>query len=73
MAAKVSTDLAQRFDVIRVEDLRIPNMTRSARGTVDAPGRNVAQKAGLNRGIQRSAWGSWSAALRTRHRAVLKR
>ncbi len=57
MAAKVSTDLAQRFDVIRVEDLRIPNMTRSARGTVDAPGRNVAQKAGLNRGIQRSAWG----------------
>jgi putative transposase len=43
--------------VIRVEDLKIANMTRSARGTIDAPGRNVAQKAGLNRGISRSGWG----------------
>ncbi len=40
-AEKTSTDLARRFDVIRVEDLKIQNMTRSARGTVDAPGRNV--------------------------------
>ena len=56
-AEKVSTDLARRFDVIRVEDLQIGNMTRSARGTRDAPGRNVAQKAGLNRGILRSGWG----------------
>ena len=32
-AEKVSTDLARRFDVIRVEDLQIKNMTRSARGT----------------------------------------
>ena len=56
-AEKVSTDLARRFDVIRVEDLQIGNMTRLARGTRDAPGRNVAQKAGLNRGILRSGWG----------------
>jgi transposase len=54
---KVSTDLARRFDIIRVEDLSIRNMTRSARGTTDAPGHNVTQKAGLNRGIQRSGWG----------------
>jgi putative transposase len=32
---KVSTDIARRFDVIRVEDLKISNMTRSARGTVE--------------------------------------
>ncbi len=32
-AEKVSTDLARRFDVIRVEDLKVGNMTRSARGT----------------------------------------
>jgi transposase len=32
-------------------------MTRSARGTTDAPGRNVRQKAGLNRGILASCWG----------------
>ena len=56
-AEKVSTDIARRFDVIRVEDLQIGNMTRSARGTRGDPGRNVAQKAGLNRGILRSGWG----------------
>jgi transposase len=56
-AEKVSTDIASRFDLIRVEDLRIGNMTRSARGTAGNPGRNVAAKAGLNRGILRSGWG----------------
>jgi putative transposase len=56
-AEKASTDIARRFDVIRVEDLKIGNMTRSARGTADAPGRNVRQKAGLNREILRSGWG----------------
>jgi transposase len=54
---KTSTDIARRFDVIRVEDLQIKNMTRSARGTRENPGRNVRQKCGLNRGILRSGWG----------------
>ena len=56
-AEKTSTDVAGRFDVIRVEDLKIANMTRSARGTPAEPGRNVRQKAGLNRGILASGWG----------------
>jgi len=56
-AEKTSTDLVRRFDVIRVEDLQIANMTRSAKGTRGDPGRNVRQKAGLNRGILRSGWG----------------
>ncbi|HEY6479168.1 MAG TPA: transposase, partial [Streptosporangiaceae bacterium] len=56
-AEKASTDLARRFDLIRVEDLLIRNMTRSARGSADAPGRNVQQKAGLNREILASGWG----------------
>ena len=56
-AEKASTDIARRFDVIRVEDLRIGNMTRSARGTAKEPGRNVRAKAGLNREILRSGWG----------------
>jgi putative transposase len=56
-AEKVSTDIARRFDVIRVENLQIGNMTRSARGTRGDPGRNVRAKAGLNRGILRSGWG----------------
>jgi transposase len=56
-AEKTSTDLARRFDLIRVEDLQITNMTRSAKGTRGDPGRNVRQKAGLNRGILGSGWG----------------
>jgi transposase len=54
---KTRTDLARRFDVILVENLNIKAMTRSARGTVAVPGRNVAQKAGLNRGILSNGWG----------------
>jgi transposase len=54
---KLSTGLARRFDVICVEDLNVKRMTRSARGTIDIPGRNVAAKAGLNRGILASGWG----------------
>jgi putative transposase len=56
-AEKTSTSLARRFDLIRVEDLRIRHMTRSARGTAEQPGRNVRQKAGLNREILLSGWG----------------
>jgi putative transposase len=56
-AQKTSTDLARRFDVIRLENLNVKGMTRTARRTVANPGRNVAQKAGLNRGILKSGWG----------------
>jgi putative transposase len=54
---KATTDLARRFDVIRVEDLKVRAMTRSARGTIEHPGTGVAQKRGLNRAISRSGWG----------------
>ena len=56
-AEKASTDSARRFDVIRVEDLKIVSMTRSASGTMAEPGRNVRAKAGLNREILASGWG----------------
>jgi putative transposase len=54
---QVSTRLAREFDVIRVEDLHIVQMTQSAKGTVDSPGTRVRQKAGLNRGILANGWG----------------
>ncbi len=56
-AEKLSTGLARRFDVIRVEDLRVHDMTRSAKGTVAEPGHNAHSKAGLNREILASGWG----------------
>ncbi|MBO0864377.1 MAG: transposase [Mycobacterium sp.] len=65
---KTTTDLARRFDTIRVEDLNVPAMTRSARGTRQYPGTNVAQKRGLNREISRQGWGLLVARLK--HKAV---
>jgi transposase len=56
-AEKTSTDLARRFDVIRVEHLQIRNMIRSAKGTAEAPGKNVAAKAGLNKAIHANGRG----------------
>ena len=41
-------------------------MTRSARGTLQAPGTNVAQKAGLNRSILDAGWGVFLNVLRAK-------
>ncbi len=60
---QATTDLARRFDTIRIEALDVRAMTRSARGSVEQPGRRVAQKRGLNRGISRSGWGLFAARL----------
>jgi len=38
-------------------------MTRSARGTIEQPGRNVRAKAGLNRSILAGGWGVFVARL----------
>ena len=54
---RTTTELVRRFGLIAVEDLPIKNMTASARGTMEEPGRNVAQKAGLNRSITEQTWG----------------
>lgn len=51
-----TTEIADRFGIVVVERLRTKNMTRSARGTVDKPGRNVSAKRGLNRAILSVGW-----------------
>ncbi|MBN6056285.1 transposase [Nonomuraea sp. RK-328] len=56
-AHKAALALVRAYDVIVHEDLRIIGMTCSASGTVEAPGRNVAQKSGLNRSILDAGWG----------------
>ncbi|MHB1286206.1 MAG: RNA-guided endonuclease InsQ/TnpB family protein [Leptospirales bacterium] len=60
---KASTAISETQAVVFVEDLRIRNMTRSARGTRGAPGRNVRQKAGLNRSILSRGWGTFLSLL----------
>ncbi|MXX23095.1 MAG: transposase [Rhodospirillales bacterium] len=51
---RVSRSLAG--GTVVVEALRTRAMTASARGTMEAPGRHVRQKAGLNRGILATGW-----------------
>ena len=48
---KLTTDLAKNHGWVALEDLRVQSMTASAKGIPEKPGRNVKQKAGLNRGI----------------------
>lgn len=59
---KLSRDLVRDADVVVLEDLNLKGMTATAKGTFQKPGRNVAQKAGLNRSILRTGF----AALRSR-------
>lgn len=54
---RITTELVRRFGLLAVEDLQIRNMTRSASGTLENPGKNVRQKAGLNRSITEQTWG----------------
>lgn len=60
---KLTTNMAKEHSVIALEDLRIKNMSASAKGTSDEPGTNVRQKAGLNRGILDAAWGEFARQL----------
>ena len=54
---QISATIVHNYDFIAVEDLQIGNMVRSAAGTVNEPGRNVAAKSGLNRAILDQSWG----------------
>ena len=60
---RAALDIAKRFGVAVLEDLRIKNMTASASGTVAEPGRLVRQKAGLNRSILKQGWGAFELIL----------
>ena len=54
---RITTSLVRQYDWIFVEDLAITNMTRSAKGTLENPGKRVKQKTGLNREILAQRWG----------------
>jgi putative transposase len=55
--------LAREHSLIVTEALTIENMTASAKGTAEKPGKNVKQKAGLNRAILDTAPGTLNALL----------
>lgn len=64
MLHKVSTAIAKSHGVVKIEALNVRGMSASASGTVDKPGRNVAQKRGLNRSILDQGWSAFATMLR---------
>ncbi len=52
----VSSEIAENYSVVHLEDLNTRGMTRGAKGTATAPGRNVKAKSSLNKGILRTNW-----------------
>ena len=53
---KISTAISKNHAVVVLEDLRVSNMSKSAKGTMEEPGRNVAAKSGLNKAILDQGW-----------------
>jgi putative transposase len=53
---KTSTEISKNHAIIVIEDLKVGNMSRSAAGTLENPGRKVNQKSGLNKSILDQGW-----------------
>src|SRR5919199_4676699 len=62
-AHQIAHKLTTTRGMVVLESLHVQAMTRSARGTPQDPGRDVRQKAGLNRAMLDKAWGRLDAAL----------
>ena len=65
---RITTEIVQNHQLIAIEDTTILNMTRSARGTAEKPGKKVAQKRGLNRSILSQRWGAINQKLEYKSR-----
>lgn len=60
---KCSTSISKNHAMVVVEDLKIRNMSRSSKGDVATPGKNVKAKSGLNRSILDQGWGEFQRQL----------
>ena len=60
---KTTTTISQNHALVCVEDLQVRNMSKSSKGTVEQPGKNVSQKSGLNRAILDQGWGEFRRQL----------
>jgi putative transposase len=60
---KTSTSISKNHAMVVVENLQVSNMSRSAAGSVEQPGRNVKQKSGLNKAILDQGWAEFRRQL----------
>lgn len=60
---KITTTISKKHALVCIEDLQIRNMSKSAAGTSEDPGKKVKQKSRLNRSILDQGWGIFRAQL----------
>ncbi len=60
---KATHTISKNHAIVFVEDLQVRNMSKSAAGTAENPGKNVAQKSGLNKAILDQGWGEFRRQL----------
>jgi putative transposase len=60
---QASSTISQNHAIVVIEDLKVRNMSASAAGTPEAPGRNVRAKSGLNRRILDQGWAEFRRQL----------
>ena len=60
---KCSTTISQNHAMVCIEDLQVRNMSKSAAGSSEAPGRNVKAKSGLNKSILDQGWAEFRRQL----------
>lgn len=53
---KITSEISKNHAMIVIEDLKVSNMSKSAKGTAEQHGRNVRAKSGLNRSILDQGW-----------------
>ncbi|GAB3372088.1 RNA-guided endonuclease TnpB family protein [Azotobacter armeniacus] len=53
---KTSTTISQNHAMVCIEDLQARNMSRSAKGSAEQPGKQVRAKSGLNKAILDQGW-----------------
>ena len=61
---KLTTHLSKSHAMVVVEALKIKNMSKSARGDMFNPGKNVKAKSGLNKSILDQGWGEFKRQLK---------
>ncbi len=55
---KISKELSEN-QTIKVEDLKIKNMSKQAKGSIENPNMRASAKSGLNRSIMQQSWGKF--------------
>ena len=53
---KTSTTISKNHAIVCIEDLQVRNMSKSAAGTAEQPGKNVRTRSGLNKSILDQGW-----------------